>query len=801
MNPNNMRKTLEMDVEHELSSSIHKKESIIKIPIITPLSSSSSSSASKMSETFDEPTTIRSLTSDTCEIKTSTTQQQQQQPVAKVATKFKIKYKSLPRTTTITTTKQLEPLLSSKLGFGIPRSNSISFEKTSDETESKSIAETLSITLKPENTINNNKTIQVKSKQTFPEQEMIKFERKPPPPPPLAIIKAAPVVLTKKSPLRPPPPPPPSPSISSKSGGGEKSSIIRRVSSKSKRKSLSSSLKPKRQSSGERRLLKTSSASKKSLKNSTIKINNNTVVPTTTAIQQRPKSSSTNKPRSKPSLKSKSKSIKRLTHSMKNMNESLKSVSIKRTNSRRSSLKKQNLNLNNDKTTAAAPPMMMVVKEQQSGPKPALPPPIMSVEKEELIIVRQPSKLSPTTSPLLLEKSSITETMKSDPTAAQTFTTNDDDSTTARSSTSHNDRVTVIREVHKNISGEPVVEKVKAKIVTSTGSKLSDNIAIEKESLIHNCIIYILSQILASILLVLFCSLIIQHFGGFPYEILEHSLNYHPLFMFIALVMVTSRQLTNICRLPLLIGTLVLQLTGTFITIYWHAKKEKSHMQSMHSWFGLMTIILFLTYLAGNIYLYSRHEPKKENERQKFLNRISKSIFYVRMIGLGCLVMASITCLLGLNQFEDIFNGIPSDLEHSTTGNPSSPRLLTNIASIFLIIYVGFMAYLIARQRYRSSETIEFEKQVQMAVDNAMQQMDASGVFNNPDERSRLSLKSDDDVRSLSPEKNNRHRHHRRRRRSRSDVQDSLKSPRISVCENTQKYSTSSSLLKSITIT
>ncbi|OTF72660.1 hypothetical protein BLA29_003634 [Euroglyphus maynei] len=339
------------------------------------------------------------------------------------------------------------------------------------------------------------------------------------------------------------------------------------------------------------------------------------------------------------------------------------------------------------------------------------------------------------------------------------------------------ERVTVSREIHKNISGKPVMEKVKANIVTSTGSKLSENMAIEKESLIHNCIIYIISQILGMILLVLLGSLILQHFGGFPHEMFKHALNYHPMFMVVTLILVTSRRLTNICRLPLLAASLVLQSTGALAIVSWHFKKGEPHMQTMHSWFGVMTIISFLFYMAGNLYLYTRHEPKKDSERQKFLNRINKSILYVRMIGLGCLVMAMITSLLGLNQFEDVFTGKSADIEYSTS-NPSSPRLLINIAAIFLIIYVGFMAYLTARQRYRSFESIEFEQQVQMAVDHAMQQMEASGAFKS--KRSNLSTRSDQ---SLSPTKSANNRTNREQGRS----------PRISV-PNTRKFSPSSSL-------
>nr|XP_027194472.1 uncharacterized protein LOC113789174 [Dermatophagoides pteronyssinus] len=330
------------------------------------------------------------------------------------------------------------------------------------------------------------------------------------------------------------------------------------------------------------------------------------------------------------------------------------------------------------------------------------------------------------------------------------------------------DKVTVIREVYRNKKGEPIVEKVKAHIVSTTGTKLSDKLAVEKDALIHNCIIYMLAQLLGIILIVLLGSLIVQYYGGFNNNggnLFDNALSYHPMFMIITLILITSKRTINYCRLPFLITILTLLLISFIIIYKWHIMKRKIHLQTMHSWFGLITILIFTLYCIGNFYLFFKQIPLQTNKnnflrpkkRQKFLKKLNQLLLLVRLLGLGCLIMAMITSIIGLNQYEDFYNGFQksssslSDIEYNTS-NPSSPKLLTNIVAIFLIIYCGFMSYLIARQRYRSSESIEFEQQVEQAVERAMKKMDAKGAFKSKNRTKRLSMRSDQ---SLSRIKSN----------------------------------------------
>ncbi|KAH9423191.1 hypothetical protein DERP_003468 [Dermatophagoides pteronyssinus] len=298
-----------------------------------------------------------------------------------------------------------------------------------------------------------------------------------------------------------------------------------------------------------------------------------------------------------------------------------------------------------------------------------------------LKLSKGPSKLSPTLTtktllpPIILEqqeKTTTTEptlTSQTSKTSSATLNNNNNNNNNkggggSLSTDKDKDKVTVIREVYRNKKGEPIVEKVKAHIVSTTGTKLSDKLAVEKDALIHNCIIYMLAQLLGIILIVLLGSLIVQYYGGFNNNggnLFDNALSYHPMFMII-----------------------------------------------------------------------------------------------IRLIGLGCLIMAMITSIIGLNQYEDFYNGFQkssslSDIEYNTS-NPSSPKLLTNIVAIFLIIYCGFMSYLIARQRYRSSESIEFEQQVEQAVERAMKKMDAKGAFKSKNRTKRLSMRSDQ---SLSRIKSN----------------------------------------------
>ncbi|OTF83206.1 Cytochrome b561-like protein [Euroglyphus maynei] len=166
-----------------------------------------------------------------------------------------------------------------------------------------------------------------------------------------------------------------------------------------------------------------------------------------------------------------------------------------------------------------------------------------------------------------------------------------------------------------------------------------------------------------------------------------------------------------------------LVLVATMATIYWHFKKDVPHFFTLHSWFGMMTITLMVIYASANCYLYGSRNGQRILQ---FENSDSiESLTNLRLIGISTLIMGVVTSLLGLNQ-------LSSFITSNVVTKETSYQQLVNIIGIFLILFTLFCIFLVSRIRTRSKSHEEWEERVQMAVDKAMENMEASGAFNSP---------------------------------------------------------------------
>nr|XP_046920320.1 uncharacterized protein DDB_G0271670-like [Dermatophagoides farinae] len=189
------------------------------------------------------------------------------------------------------------------------------------------------------------------------------------------------------------------------------------------------------------------------------------------------------------------------------------------------------------------------------------------------------------------------------------------------------------------------------------------------------------------------------------------------------LFLTPKRKSFGIIRTLLLFCMSIIVLIASIITIYWHFKKDVPNFFTLHSWFGMMTLTLMIIYVSANGYLYGSRSGQRilQSENSDSI----ESLTNIRLIGISTLLMSVVTSLLGLNQLTSF---ITSDIQTGQT----SYQLLVNVIGIFSIAFTLFIVFLVSRLRIRSKSREEWEERVQMAVDKAMENMQASGAFDSP---------------------------------------------------------------------
>lgn len=187
--------------------------------------------------------------------------------------------------------------------------------------------------------------------------------------------------------------------------------------------------------------------------------------------------------------------------------------------------------------------------------------------------------------------------------------------------------------------------------------------------------------------------------------------------------------------------TFLIGFIGSGITIYWHFKMNYPHLQSMHSWFGILTWLMICFYISYIIYVYDNNQDL--NERQR-----TDMVFAVRLFGIATLIIAGTTCLLGLNQLLSMTNIVTknsttlesSEIEslmminnsssielNAATKLRSQANLLANSIAMFMILYIIIMMYIIVRLRYKPRGNVRrqrMERQIRQTIERAMLTID-----------------------------------------------------------------------------
>ncbi|XP_022174649.1 cytochrome b561-like [Myzus persicae] len=220
---------------------------------------------------------------------------------------------------------------------------------------------------------------------------------------------------------------------------------------------------------------------------------------------------------------------------------------------------------------------------------------------------------------------------------------------------------------------------------------------------------YIIFQIVGLTLIYCVYYWIVQYRGGFSFTEPKIIFNWHPLLMTIAFIYLlansilhyrsfqnnTKRKLKN--QHALIHGCiLILILIAAFAAFVSHqyAKPQIPHLYSLHSWLGVMTVVLFLSQLISGFWCFlypgvaARH-------------RETLAPYHV-FFGISNFVLAVATAILGFSE-KIIFV-----LDKQYKLFPAE-GVLGNVLGILFAFYCILVVYMITKPEFKRRPKLEYE--------------------------------------------------------------------------------------------
>jgi len=132
---------------------------------------------------------------------------------------------------------------------------------------------------------------------------------------------------------------------------------------------------------------------------------------------------------------------------------------------------------------------------------------------------------------------------------------------------------------------------------------------------------FFITQLTLCLSLIMITSWIFRYKGGFSKEHPSFPFNLHPFFMSFAFVFCLGEAIISFTTLPFehryrkwihaTFHTLALLfvLIGTWATFQFHHNISLAHLYSIHSWFGIITVSMFILQWVIGLYSYLFHVP------------------------------------------------------------------------------------------------------------------------------------------------------------------------------------------------
>lgn len=202
------------------------------------------------------------------------------------------------------------------------------------------------------------------------------------------------------------------------------------------------------------------------------------------------------------------------------------------------------------------------------------------------------------------------------------------------------------------------------------------------------------SQTIALVLFIILLIWLFGYLGGFGFNEPALVFNFHPLLMTIGFVILYSNAILiyrtfrfklkrklKWAHAAINLASIIFISFGLAAAIYYHEKVNIAHFYSLHSWLGLLAIILFVSqYIVGFVtYLYPGVS----------LRTRVRVMHIHRFAGMGIFILACGTIFTGLNE-KAIFS-LKKYSDYPAAG------LLINLVAILLIAYASLVLYLVTR--------------------------------------------------------------------------------------------------------
>ncbi|VDK38238.1 unnamed protein product [Taenia asiatica] len=195
------------------------------------------------------------------------------------------------------------------------------------------------------------------------------------------------------------------------------------------------------------------------------------------------------------------------------------------------------------------------------------------------------------------------------------------------------------------------------------------------------------------------------YYGGFDWRDPALVFNYHPVFMVLGMIfffgdaMLIYRVFHKCPKLPLKAVHGVLMILGLLFSVVGLKAAFDSHnvrgipdMYSLHSWIGLVTVILFaVQWVVGLIVFLVPYIPPRIR---------SKILPLHTAVGLFLLCCALVAAITGITEknFGPTYKDLPA------------PAMLSNFMGLCLVVFCGMVFYLVHRRDYRRIEPTNGEQ-------------------------------------------------------------------------------------------
>ncbi|XP_025195545.1 cytochrome b561-like [Melanaphis sacchari] len=220
---------------------------------------------------------------------------------------------------------------------------------------------------------------------------------------------------------------------------------------------------------------------------------------------------------------------------------------------------------------------------------------------------------------------------------------------------------------------------------------------------------YILFQVIGLALIYFVYYWIVVYRGGFSFTVPKIIFNWHPLLMTIAFIYLFANAILHYRTFPnnkkqnlknqhafihgCIIILIVIASFAAFVS-HQYAVPKIPHLYSLHSWLGVITIVMFLSQFISGLWCFLYPGVAAQH-------RETLAPYHV-FFGISIFTLAVATSVLGFTEkiifaLDDKYKLLPLD------------AVLGNILGIVCVLYCILVVYMITKPEFKRSPKLEYE--------------------------------------------------------------------------------------------